>query len=298
HARSGAPDLLVAVISAVGRCHEAVARSAAARGLVRPLLMSDPLALLDELCAAAADDVELRVALAFATARDAKANLPLRGLLSPVTVGPPLGWTHRPTLAPLGGGLGVALAEAARRRGFPGAVGEVERELEPAVKGVRIGYQRGVQVVAADVTRFIAGELNNGRLADLLAGLLTIDWRDAPDAILRGAPRQPDPALDLLLPFTGTGPIRLPDKALLRPGTEWPALLMAGRTTEVLADAARRLRIAGLRHVITPGVTPHDGARLAAVLLLRVPDGDRLTALHRVAVVPQPTSEQNQETPA
>ncbi|MEO7193385.1 MAG: type I-U CRISPR-associated protein Csx17, partial [Pseudonocardiaceae bacterium] len=42
HARSGAPDLLVAVISAVGRCHEAVARSAAARGLVRPLLMSDP----------------------------------------------------------------------------------------------------------------------------------------------------------------------------------------------------------------------------------------------------------------
>jgi len=134
HAGSGIPDLLVEVIAAVGRCHEAVARSGAARGFVRPLLMRDGRALLDELREAAADDVELRVALAFATARDTKPSLPLRGLLSPVTVGPPLEWTRRPTLAPLSSGLGVALAEAARRRGFPGAVDEVESELEPSVR--------------------------------------------------------------------------------------------------------------------------------------------------------------------
>ncbi|MGH3926435.1 MAG: hypothetical protein ACRDTT_26830, partial [Pseudonocardiaceae bacterium] len=66
----------------------------------------------------------------------------------------------------------------------------------------------------------------------------------------------------------------------------------------VLADAARRLRIAGLRDVITPGAAPYNGARLAAVLMMRVPDGDRQAALRRVAVFPEPTSEQNQEIPA
>ncbi len=307
HARSGEPDLLVEVFSAVGRCHEAVARSGSLRRSVRPLLMPDGPALLDELRKAAADDAELRIALGFATARDPKPALPLRdpkpalplrSLLSPVTVDPSLEWTHRPSLAPLGSGLGVALAEAARRRGFPGEVEEVHPDLEPAVRGVRIGFQQGVHVAAASVHAFVAGQLDDNRLAALLAGLLTVDWRATPDVILRGGPERPDPALDLLLPFTGTDPIRLPDKALLRPGSEWPALLRAVRTAEVLADAARRLRIGGLRHVITSGAAPHEGARLAAVLLLRVPDGDRLNAVRRVAVVVQPVSEQNQEIPA
>jgi CRISPR-associated protein Csx17 len=296
HARSGAADLLVEVIAAVGRCHEAVARSGAVRRLVRPLLMRDGAALLDELRKAAEDDVELRIALAFATARDTKPNLPLRALLSPVTVGPPLEWTHRPTLAPLSSGLGVALAEAARRRGFPWAVDEVESKLQSAVKGVRIGYQWSVRITAAVLHTFVAGALDDDRLADLLAGLLTVDWRDTPpDTVLLGGSPGSDPALDLLLPFIGTGPLTLPDEVLLRPGAEWPALLLAGCTAEVLADAALRLRIAGLRHVIIPGAAPHEGARLAAVLLLRVPDGDRLDALRRVAVLPQSTSEQNQE---
>jgi CRISPR-associated protein Csx17 len=114
--------------------------------------------------------------------------------------------------------------------------------------------------------------------------------------LLRGEERPLDPELGLLLPFTGTTPVHLPEKeTLLRPGSEWPALLGAGRTSEVLTDAARRLRIAGLRDVITPESARHTGDRLAAVLLLRISDGDRLAALHRVAVVLEPTSEQNQE---
>lgn len=295
HARSGAADLLVEVIAAVGRCHEAVARSGAARRLVHPLLMRDGPALLDELRKAAEYDVELRIALAFGTARDTRPNLPLRALLSPVTVGPPLEWTHRPTLAPLSGGLGVALAEAVRRRGFPGAVDEVESKLQPAVKGVRISYQWGARITAAVLHAFVAGALDDDRVA----GLLTVDWRDTPpDVVFLGGSPGSDPALDLLLPFTGVGPLTLPGGVLLRPGAGWPAQLLAGRTAEVLTDAARRLRIAGLPHVITPGAAPHEGARLAAVLLLRVPDGDRLDALRRVAVLPQSTSEQNQEFPA
>ena len=305
HARSGEPDQLAEVIAAVGRCHEAVARSGAVRRTVSPLRMTDGPALLDELREAAKDDAELWIALAFATARDRESKLPLRTLLSPVTVERFPTWTNRPALAPLSSGPAAALAEAARRRAFPGAVDEVKTDLVPAVKGVRIGYQWGVRITAAAVQSFVAGELDDGRLADLLAGLLTVDWADIPEGVvLRGEERPPDPALGLLLPFTGTTPVRLPEKeVLLRPGSEWPVLLSAGRTSEVLADAARRLRIAGLRQVITPGAAPYEGARLAAVLLMRVPDGDRAAALRRVAVLPeptsaQPTSEQNQETPA
>jgi len=299
HARSGEPDLLAEVIAAIGRCHEAVAHSGSVRQSVRPLVMSGGAALLDELRKTTGDDAQLRIALAFATARDRESKLPLRTLLSPVTVERFATWTNRPALAPLSSGLPAALAEAARRRAFPGAVDEVKTDLVPAVKGVRIGYQWGVRVSVETVQLFVIGELEEDRLAALLAGLLTVDWAGIPAGIvLRGNEQPLDPELGLLLPFTGTTPIRLTEEALLRPGSEWPVLLSAGRTTEVLADAARRLRIAGLRDVITPASSRHDGDRLAAMLLLRVPDGDRVAALRRVAVLPQPTSEQNQEISA
>jgi CRISPR-associated protein Csx17 len=184
-------------------------------------------------------------------------------------------------------------------------VNEVKTDLLPAVKGVRIGYQWGVRITAETVQSFVAGQLDDGRLADLLAGLLTVDWAGIPEGVvLRGEERSPDPELGLLLLFTGTTPVRLTEKeALLRPGSEWPVLLSAGRTSEVLADAVRRLRIAGLRDVITPGAASYDGARLAAILMMRIPDRDRQAALRRVAVLPeptraQPTSEQNQEISA
>lgn len=305
HARSGEPDLLAEVFAAVGRCHESVTRSGSVRRSVRPLVMSGGRALLDELRQAAQDDVELRIALAFAAAHDPEPKLPLRTLLSPVTAERFPMWTNRPALAPLSSGLAAALAEAARRRAIPGAVDEVKTDLVPAVKGVRIGYRWGVRITGETVQSFVSGELDDGRLADLLAGLLTVDWANIPEGVvLGGKARPPDPELGLLLPFTGTTPVRLPEKeALLRPGSEWPVLLSAGRTSEVLADAARRLRIAGLRDVITPGAAPYDGARLAAILMMRVPDGDRQAALRRIAFLPeptraQPTSEQNQEIPA
>jgi CRISPR-associated protein Csx17 len=305
HARSGEPDLLAEVIAAVGSCHESVTRSGSVRQSVRPLVMSGGRALLDELRRAAKDDAELRIALAFATARDQESKLPLRTLLSPVTAERFPTWTNRPALAPLSSGLAAALAEAARRRAFPGVVNEVKTDLLPAVKGVRIGYQWGVRITAETVQSFVAGQLDDGRLADLLAGLLTVDWAGIPEGVvLRGEERSPDPELGLLLLFTGTTPVRLTEKeALLRPGSEWPVLLSAGRTSEVLADAVRRLRIAGLRDVITPGAASYDGARLAAILMMRIPDRDRQAALRRVAVLPeptraQPTSEQNQEISA
>jgi CRISPR-associated protein Csx17 len=304
HARSGDPGQLAEVIAAVGACHEAVARSGKARQAAHPLVMPGGPPLLEELRELAAEDGELQIALALATARDKPPArdktlaLSLRTLLSPVTAERFPRWTGRPPLTSLISGPAAALADAARRRGFPGAVDDRDHDLEPAVKGVRIGYQRGVHVTAAAVRSFAAGELDDQRLAELLAGLLTVDWRGTPDAVLGGGRARSDPALDLLLPFTGIGPLRLPTEILLRPGSEWPVLLRAGQAARVLHDAARRLRIAGLPRVIAPVTAAHDGARLAAVLLLHVPDSGRLAALRRVAVLPEPTPEQNQEIPA
>lgn len=301
HARSGDPGRLAEVIAAVGDCHEAVARSGKVRQAVRPLVMPGGPALLEELRELAAEDAELQIALALATARDedSTSRLSLRMLLSPVSAERFPRWTGRPPLAPLISGLAASLGEAARRRGFPRTFDDRRSDdLEPAVKGVRIGYLRGIHVAAPAVRSFAAGELDDQRLAELLAGLLTVDWRGTPDADFRGGQQRSDPALDLLLPFTGTSPVRLPKEILLRPGSEWPVLLGAGQAAQVLTDASRRLRIAGLPRVIAPATALHSGARLAAVLLLRVPDSDRLAALRRVAVFPEPTTEQNQEIPA
>jgi CRISPR-associated protein Csx17 len=312
HASSGEPGQLVEVITAIGRCHEAVALSGMARKSVRPLLLPGSRALLDELRAVAANDTELQIALALATARDLDGTLSLRGLISPVTIKPTTAdpfaklatpgfsvqWRDRPTSAPLSGGLAAALGEAARRRGFPGAGAELDQEFEPVVKGARIGFQRGILLTASSVYAFVFGELDDHRVADLVAGLLTVNWSDTPDVVLGNhRTRQSDPSLDLLLPFTGTEPIRLARPLLLRPAPEWPALLRANRSAEVLADAARRLRIGGIRHVIDPVAAQQDGARLATILLFRVRDSDRLDALRRVAALPPTSNEQNQEIP-
>lgn len=307
HARSGQSADLLDVFAALGRCHESVARSSSVQQAVAPLVLPHGEALLDELEPA---DATERVALALATARDPEPTPTLGGLrplLSPVTAESRrrwVTWTSRPVPASLAVGLPSALAEAARQRGFPGAVDELEEDLVPAVRGVRIGFAHGLALRSGDVAALVDGALDEQRVADLLTGLLTVDWGGTRSALLPGGERGRDPALDLMLPFTGTRALRVPDadgntmEILLRPGSRWPVLLAAGRITEVLDDAARRLRIAGLRHVIAPAGTTHDGKRLAAVLLLRVPDHDRAAALRRVAALPETPVPPNQEITA
>ena len=321
HARTGLARELAAVFAAVGRCHEAVSRSGAVRRWAAPLVLGNGAELLALLAGAAADDAELRLALALATARDehpaggpapAKLATPatpatldgLRPLLSPVAGVPGArwpSWLDAPAPNSLAAGLAVALAGAARRRAQPTAVAVAETEpgIEPAVRGVRIAFGRGCRLPFTDVQHFVAGSMADGeRMADLLAGLLAVDWRGCPDRGLGGEhARAPlGPAVDLLLPFTGTTPIHLVTQdggqrlALLRPGRDWPLLLAAGRVQEVVDDAAFRLRLAGIRHVVR--ARHGDGGpapRLAALLLLRVFDGQRLAALRRVADLPSPT---------
>ena len=294
HARSGEPAELAEVFVALGRCHESVSRSGSVRRAVRPLVLRNGDGLLGALLPAARDDGALRVALALATARDGTAAPPLGGLrplLAPVAADRVPRWTARSVPASLATGLAGALAEVARLRGMPGAVDDPPGDLVPAVRGVRIAWHRGLVLRAGDAAALVDGSLDGQRGADLLAGLLTVGWPRT-DRTLPGSGNDADPALDVLLPFTGTGLLRVPTDSgtknvLLRPGPQWPVLLAAGRIAEVLGDAARRLRIAGLRHVIDPRPADRDPVALAAVLLLRIADPDRAAALRRVAALPE-----------
>lgn len=330
HARTGEARHLAAVFAAVGRCHEAVSRSGAVRRWAAPLVIADGAQLLKYLIKAAEDDAELRLALALATARDDETSRSelasarpatldgLRPLLSPVTRGRGVRWpVWRDAPAPqsLSAGLPAALAGAARRRAQPGAVAETVLDPPPAVRGVRIAFERGCRLSFTDVQLFLAagaagisaaGIRSEERVADLLAGLLTVDWRGCPDRLL-GAEhaRLPlGPSVDLLLPFTGTAPIIVPTEdgnqrpVLLRPGSDWPVLLAAGRRVqEVLDDAALRLQLAGVRHVVRAvGSGTTEPARLAALLLLRIPAGARLAALRRVADLPSPLPTNRRQT--
>ncbi len=291
HARRGNAAELAEVFAALGRCHEAVAQSGAARAKARPLVLRHGVDLFTTL-RPAAEEAELRVALALATARDATA-VPtlggLRALLCPLA-GDPKGrrpeWASAPRQVTLAAGQSAALAEAARRRAFPGEVAELNEAYEPAVRGARMAFEHGASVASGDVAAFVAGDLDAERLRDLLAGLLCVDWGELGDRHLPGPAAQPDPALDLLLPFTAPRTVRAgPADLVLRPGFDWPARLAAGHAAEVLIDAARRLRIGGARHVITPVGTAADGTRLAGALLLRVTAEERCSALARVGVL-------------
>jgi CRISPR-associated protein Csx17 len=294
HARTGQATELVEVMAALGRTHEAVGRSGGARRVVPPLTLDNGAALAEHLTGIAEHDPELRVALALATARDRPAGTMtgLRPLLSAVgQSGRRVDWTDRPALCPLSAGLAAALAQVARRRAFPGTVAEAPGVEPAAVRGVRIAFARGMVSRASDIHALVTGDSDDTRISALLSGLLTIDWAGLADQVLPGQ-ADADPAIDLLLPFASTTALRLRAEdgtswpLLVRPGTAWAARLVAQNIGGVLGDAAHRLRVGGLRFVVTPRSATVDGTRLAAALLLRASTPDMMSALGRVAVLP------------
>jgi CRISPR-associated protein Csx17 len=305
HARSGSPADLAEVFAALGQCHEAVGRSGSLRGKVRPLVLRDGPELARELAVGASDDVELRIALALATARDEQTKVPptmngLRPLFAPVKAEQNhVEWSRRPALISLMGGLGNALVEAAHRRAM--APGWETGEGEPAVKGVRIAFANGFYLSSGGIRGLASGEIDQARIGHLLAGLLTVDWHGTNDSRLRGA-SWPDPALDLLALFSSAAPVSFigedgRHEMLLRPAASWPAQLGAGRTSDVLADAARRLRIGSHLRVISPAAPVHV-AHLAARLLLPAQVEDlRHSALPAVTDLTSPCTTDTEEIP-
>ena len=275
HARGGEPSALTEVFAALGRCLSAASRSGKVRAADLPeLRLPDGAKLFNHLRDALGDDRELRIALSVATSRDERS--PFRT------------WLRDPLLA---AGLAAGLADIARRRSFPLATNETVRDRTLSVRGARIVFDKGMRLRSGDIMAFVEGRIDDDRTAALILGLSCIDWRYNRSETLPGMTSPPNPAFDLLLPFTSAIPLDYtsidnnPDSLFVRPGHEWAAQLIAGHTPNVLNDASRRLRIAGLRHVVTVPGASYDGTRLAAALLMNTATSDRRAALSRVAVI-------------
>ncbi|MFC9658952.1 type I-U CRISPR-associated protein Csx17 [Nocardia sp. NPDC127606] len=280
HAGSGKPSDLVAVFASIGQLRRALDRSTTSREALAGLRFPDPHRVLTGLMPARQEDIHLRIALSIVTGHDRKGDV------------------NAVRLADLNAGLYAALLSAVKRRAQPRPVAEPTDHSVPksAVKGARIAYRKGLDIDVGDIVAVARGEIESERIANLLAGLDAVRWPEAPNAAWtqvddRHTDRQvnSDPAIDLLLQFTTTEQVMIGKKdgsrrlATLCPGFEWPSLLAAGRTSEVLEDAAQRLRLAGLRFVATPS-TALNSDHLAAILLLRSKRRDRFQALTRIAV--------------
>ncbi len=275
HACGGEPSALAGVFAALGRCRSAASRSGKVRAADLPeLRLPDGSRLFDHLRDALSIDRELRIALAFATSRDERSTFGT--------------WLTDPLFA---GGLAAGLADIARRRSFPLVADETVRDRMPSVRGARIVFERGTRLHSGDISAFVEGGIDDDRTAALILGLSCIDWRHTRSENLPGVTSPPNPALDLLLLFTSATPLDFtsidgdPESLFVRPGHEWAAQLIAGHIPDVLRDASRRLRIGGLRHVVTVPDAPYGGTRLAAALLMNTTASDRRAALSRVAVV-------------
>jgi CRISPR-associated protein Csx17 len=265
HACSGEASALGDVFAALGRCRAAASRSGKLRAADLPeLRLPDGAKIFDRLRDGIGDDRELRIALAVATLDDEH--------------GPFRTWLEEP---PLAGGLTAGLADIARRRSFPLATDETVRDQTLSVLGARIVFERGMRLRAGDILAFIEGGIDDDRTAALILGLSCVDWRYAGSKNLPGVGSPSDPALDLLLLFTSAIPLHYTSddgnsqSLFVRPDHGWAAQLIAGHIPDVLRDASRRLRIAGLRRVVTVPDAPYDGTRLAAVLLMNTTEADR-----------------------
>lgn len=261
---------------------------------------------------AAVDDgsPELRLAAALAAAHDNDGS-GLRSLVRPVGLdGGRFDWTVGPAPVP---GFGVApvvdvLALAHARRAVE-RLSAAGADPVGTKRLLRLSFDhQPVQATVADVARLIEGTVDEGRLGQLLGGLMLLDWRWAPqhrwpDGAGVGDLPVPDAVWPLLVPFfhgramkvrvasTGRGERAEVDVPELQPEAAWPAGLLAGRVCDVARRAVVRLRMAHLDPVV---LAPHvddptsRGPRLAAALLCPVPDYQVNRLLSRVAASPDP----------
>lgn len=151
------------------------------------------------------------------------------------------------------------------------------RSKDESAMGMSTRFARAHDAPLEDVAALVAGDIDSRLFGDLLGACLLLDWTIPPRAGWlwggRGFGRDHPvpPALTVLGPFYARQPVRKsgerkgeeeahvapPDDAgvtdsadvVLRPEPEWPALLMAGRSTDVMSRALRRLWFSGCRPV-------------------------------------------------
>lgn len=282
------------IVRALGGCEQALALNPQKPGIIgqsKYAISPVPLLSKEWLKAAQEDSPEFRIALALAAMRATGGVGALRTNLEVVS---PAKW-------------GWTWAEPQDRYATVWAGDDLPRNLQAVLErrlmdAARFGLEglpleSHFSASAEDITAFLAGQVDDGRLAEWLWGLMLIDLGDASREDL--APMQPAPAAQpiprayallklLFLPnyhalkAEGGKPIK-PEPSIL-------AHLRAGRLNAACETAARRLRASG--HVPMPGpmsgrgVRPMDYvlpgpmmARLAAALLIPVSQPERLAAL-------------------
>jgi CRISPR-associated protein Csx17 len=333
-ATQGSPMQVRRLLVEVARLEAAVARATAFRenAMVPPVTGLTAVRWLAVLSPQTADP-ELRLAVSLASGRDIATSgvSGLRLLLRPVAIDDRgrLQWTGHAARVP---GLGhqpvtSVLAAAHARR----ATDLLRDRRHSAVVDDQVGlpthFSAAVPTPLSDLARLVGGELGEDRLADDVAACLLLDWPAAGLSASRTDEQAwPPPSLAVLAPFftpAAGAPAGSPRRAdgegrpplstmRLRPEATWPALLATDRVEPVLTAALRRLRMAGLDPV-SPAVRdravraePGLGPRLAAALLCRLHNGDRIRLLDTVCPVldpsPTPTSagepaSDSQETP-
>ena len=302
-ADQGGPAHLQEVLVAVAGVEAAAGRSRGFldRARIRPvqhLRAADWLPRLDD------GSPELRLAASLASQHDDDGAC-LRWLLRPVrqphAQSRVLEWSEGPTAVR---GFGTrplmdVLAAALVRRSITGNArpssedeGSTEHDGQPEMTGVRTAFRRRVATPLPDVAAFVSGELDDGRLARLLAALLLLDWRWPPvdvRAWFQLGPTGPvaPPAWAALAPFFHGRPIKLDDgeKVSLLPQATWPIRLQSDRAG-VIREALTRLRIARLDPAVSDAgaiaINGPNGTRLAAALMCPIPDTGASRLLRRI----------------
>ena len=263
------------LLETVGAAETALAVSVeSASGGLRPLVPEPAQPWLE-----LADDASVEFALAACLAslhdKDRSACPAIRDYLHGTIVGEH-GRAYDPTRKPL-----VARSAPPLRRL---AALHARRHLDASAGGrERLSFDFGIPCPRRVVAMVTApnAPLDVERVMRLMLGLTLLDFRAVTWRPRRDTPvLEPLPAHALLaLAFAGTAEVPLDP----RPG--WVALLVAGHTRVVLADARLRLRMLGMEPIPTAADltlgTP-AGLRLAAALLLALSRGDRAVLSRRL----------------
>ncbi len=282
------------IVRALGQCEQALALNRDKPGIIgqsKSVVRPAPLLSAAWLRAAQEDSPELRIALALAAMR---ATGDVGALRTNVEVAARNKW-------------GWEWAKPEERYSTVWAGDDLVRNLEAVLErrlmdAVRFGLEglpleSHFSASAEDITAFIAGQVDDERLAEWLWGLMLIDlskagWEDL--APTRPAPAaQPVPrayALLKLLFLPEYHALKTEGGKPIKPEPSILTHLRAGRLNAACETAARRLRASG--HTPMPGPMSGRGlrpmgyalpapmrARLAAALLIPVSQPERLAAL-------------------